>query len=174
MFIVLAELEDDLIIQDDTDGTVDPIKKSEAKLLFNLGLSISGFEMVDGNMVINPTMQDFVSSDEDEDLYYGDFDDDSDSSEEDDDFSEEDEDDFIEEDDFSEEDDFIEEDDDFSEEEDFSEEDDDFVSYDDDEDLYYVYIYILVYSNSMKKLEMNMRRIQKKYYAEGMSGAVKG
>lgn len=30
----------------------------------------------------------------------------------------------------------------------------------DDEDLYYVYIYILVYSNSMKKLEINMRRVE--------------
>lgn len=30
----------------------------------------------------------------------------------------------------------------------------------DNEDLYYVYIYILIYSNSMKKLELNMRRIE--------------
>lgn len=30
----------------------------------------------------------------------------------------------------------------------------------DDEELYYVYIYILVYSNSIKKLEVNMRRIE--------------
>jgi len=39
----------------------------------------------------------------------------------------------------------------------------------DEEELYYVYIYILVYSNSMKKLEVNMRRIENAANSAGLS-----
>ena len=135
MYIVLAELDNDLIIQDDEDGAVDVVPKVSIKLLLNYGVSISGANLDGSNLVVKPTMQYFAESflnpesedgfeddEEDDGFYYDDFDDDNTSEETED---EEDESEF-------EEDDYYY--DDTEEEEAEFDEEEDFVYYDDIED----------------------------------------
>lgn len=101
MFIVLAELEDNLIIRDDSDNAVDVVPKMSVKTLLNFGVSISGAELSGSDLVVTPTMQYFAENfingdsededDEDEDdFYYGDFEDEEDEEVTDDSDDEED------------------------------------------------------------------------------------
>lgn len=129
MFIVLAQTENELVVQDDTDNTVEPISKSDTKLLLKLGVSFNGASLNADELIINPTMQNFAyQSIEDSNDDYPDFDDseddeynydeDSDDYDEDSDDYDEDSDDYGEDsDDYDEDDAYFGEDEDYDEEE---------------------------------------------------------
>lgn len=111
MFIVLAELDDNLIIRDNSDNAVDVVPKVSVKALLNFGVSISGAELSGSDLIVTPTMQYFAESfmstnseieeDDEDDFYYGDFEDededitsDSETDEDDDFYYDNDEDDY--------------------------------------------------------------------------------